>query len=66
MVGMGALVVGMGALVVGMGALVVGMGSARKPETDWDDEPGLTRVVIPIHFGFFWPFSARKARNRLG
>ena len=38
----------------------------ENPETDWDDKPGLPRVVIPIHFGVFWPISARQARNGLG
>ena len=33
---------------------------------DWDDKPGLPRVVIPVHFGVFGPFSARKPRNGLG
>ena len=35
----------------------------ENPEMDWDDKPGLPRVVIPVHFGFFWHFSARKPRN---
>ena len=25
----------------------------EKPETDWDDKPGLPRVVIPVGFGVF-------------
>ena len=38
--------------------------SGRKgpkiPETDWDDNPGKPRLVIPVHFGVFWP---KKAKN---
>ena len=33
----------------------------EKPETDWDDKLGLPRVVIPVRFGFFGLFSARKS-----
>ena len=32
----------------------------ENPETDWDDKPGLPRLVSPIRFGFFYTFSARK------
>ena len=28
----------------------------EKPETDWDDKPGLPRVVIPVRFGVFGLF----------
>ena len=35
-----------------------GLFRPENPETDWDDKPGLPRVVIPVHFGFFVPFSA--------
>ena len=38
----------------------------EKPETDWDDKPGLPRLVIPIRFGNFWSFLARKPGNGLG
>ena len=38
----------------------------ENPKTDWDDKPGLPRVVIPVRFEVFWPFSARKPRNGLG
>ncbi len=38
----------------------------ENPKTDWDDKPGLPRVVIPVRFGFFWPRSARKPQNELG
>ena len=38
----------------------------ENSETDWDDKPGLPRVVIPVRFKVFWPFSARKPRNGLG
>ena len=37
----------------------------EKPETDWDDKPGLPTVVNPVRFGVCWPFSARKPRNGL-
>ena len=37
----------------------------ENPETDWDDKPGLPRVVILVGFRIFWPFSARKPRNGL-
>ena len=32
----------------------------KKPETDWDDKPGLPRLVIPIRFGFSGPFFRRE------
>ena len=35
-------------------------------ETDWDDKPGLPRLVIQVRFRVFWPFSTRKPRNGLG
>ena len=38
----------------------------EHPEMDWDDKPGLPRVVISVRFKVCWPFSARKPRNRLG
>ena len=38
----------------------------ENPKTDWDDKPGLPRVVIPVRFKVFWPFSARKPPNGLG
>ena len=38
----------------------------EKPETDWDDKPGRPRVVIPVRFGVFGRFSARKPQNGLG
>ena len=39
----------------------------ENPEMDWDDKKlGLPRVVIPLRFGFLWPFSARKTQNGLG
>ena len=38
----------------------------EKPETDWDDKPGLPRLVIPVRFGNFWSFLARKPGNGLG
>ena len=28
----------------------------ENPETDWDDKPGLPRVVIPVRFGVFGLF----------
>ena len=37
----------------------------EKPETDWDEKPGLPRVVIPVR-AFFVFLSARKSRNGLG
>ena len=27
----------------------------RKPETDWDDNHGKPKLVIPVRFGVFWP-----------
>ena len=44
----------------------VGPFRPENPETDWDDKPGFPRVVIPIHFAFLSPFSARKARKQTG
>ena len=38
----------------------------KNPEMDWDDNPGKTRLVIPIRFGVFWPKRAKKTRNGLG
>ena len=38
----------------------------EKPETDWDDKPGLPKVVIPVCFGVFGLFSARKPQSGLG
>ena len=38
----------------------------KKPETDWDDNPGKPRLVIPVDFGVFWPKGAKKPRNGLG
>ena len=35
-------------------------------EMDWDDKPALPRLVIPVRFGFFGHFLARKPRNGLG
>ena len=32
----------------------------KNPETDWDDNPGKPMLVIPVHFGVFWP------KRRLG
>ena len=39
---------------------------ARRLETDWDDKPGLPRLVVPDRFGVFWSFLAGKPRNGLG
>ena len=44
----------------------LGVFRPENPETDWDDKPGLPRLVIPVGLGFFVPFSARKPRNGLG
>ena len=44
----------------------VGPFRPENPETDWDDKPGFPRVVIPIHFAFLSPFSARRARKQTG
>ena len=41
-------------------------GRPENPETDWDDKPGLPRLVIPVRPEGFWPFSARKPQNGLG
>ena len=38
----------------------------KNTETDWDDNAGKPRLVIPVHFGFFWPKRAKKPRNGLG
>ena len=35
-------------------------------ETDCDDNPGKPRLVIPVHFGVFWPKRAKKTQNGLG
>ena len=37
----------------------------ENPETDWDDKPGLPRVVIPVRFKVFWPFSARNPVSKV-
>ena len=36
---------------------------AENHEKDWDDKPGLPRLVVPVCFKLFWPFLARKRRN---
>ena len=38
----------------------------ENPKTDWDDKPGLPRVVVPIHFGFFVPFLEADWDDKLG
>ena len=38
---------------------------AKNTETDWDDNPGKPRLVIPIRFGVFWLKRATKVRNGL-
>ena len=35
----------------------------ENPETDWDDKPGLPRVVIPVLFGVFGPFLPENPRT---
>jgi len=44
--------------------------SGRKgpsnPKTDWDDNPGNPRLVIPVRFGVFWPNRVKKTGNGLG
>ena len=35
----------------------------KNPETEWDDNPGKPKLVIPVGFGVFWPKSAKKTRN---
>ena len=35
----------------------------NNPETDWDDNPGKPRLIIPIRFGVFCPNRAKKPRN---
>ena len=32
----------------------------QKRETDWDDNPGKPRLVIPVRFGVFWTKRAKK------
>ena len=37
---------------------VLGFSGRKGPknlETDWDDNPGKPRLVIPVRFGDFWP-----------
>ena len=34
--------------------------------TEWDDNPGKPKLVIPVRFGVFWPKRAKKPRNELG
>ena len=36
----------------------------ENPKTDWDDKPGLPRVVIPVRFKVFWPFFGQKTPKR--
>ncbi len=38
----------------------------EKPETDWDDKPGLPRDVIPVHFGCFLALFGQKTPKRSG
>ncbi len=39
----------------------------KKPETDWDDKPGMPRlVIIPVRFGVFWPANGKKTLKRTG
>ena len=37
----------------------------ENPETDWDDKPGLPRVVIPVCFVFL-AFFGQKTLKRIG
>ena len=46
--------------------IVVDGGSRKTLETEWDDNPGKPRLVIPVSFGVFWPKRAQKSRNGLG
>ena len=32
----------------------------NNPETDWNDNPGKPRLVIPVRFAAFWPKRAKK------
>ncbi len=36
----------------------------KNLETEWDDTPGKPGLVIPIHFGLFWPKRATKHPTR--
>jgi len=41
---------------------VLGFSGQKEPEkheTDWDDNPGKPRLVIPVRFGVFWPKNAK-------
>ena len=38
----------------------------KKPEMDWDDNPGKPRLVIPKRFGVFWPKRGNKNPKRTG
>ncbi len=35
----------------------------QTPETDWDDNLGKPRLVIPVHLRVFWPKGAKKASD---
>ena len=42
----------------------VGPFRPENPKTDWEDKPGLPRVVIPVRFGFFGRVPVlRQSRN---
>ena len=40
--------------------------SPENPETDWDDKPGIPRLVIPVCFGFFLTLIGQKTPKRTG
>ena len=39
---------------------------AKQPDTDWDDTPGLPRLVIPVRFRVFPPLFGQKTSKRIG
>ena len=38
----------------------------EKPQTDWDEKPGLPRLAIPVCFRVFWFFLAKKTPKQIG
>ena len=38
----------------------------KNPETEWDDNPGKPKLVIPVRFGVFWPKRANQNPKRTG
>ena len=38
----------------------------ENPKTNWEDEPGLPRLVMPVCFGVFYSLSGQKIPKRIG